>query len=91
MLLTAKLVENSLNVVMCRSISSVLSPEYVQTTLTTGMSMFGKMSVGVRRMLATPSITIRTAITMNVYGRRRARRTIHMAGLSFSTGIATYE
>jgi hypothetical protein len=47
------------------------------------------MSVGVRRMLATPSITISTAITMNVYGRRRASRTIHMAGLSFSSRIAT--
>src|SRR3954462_1179703 len=78
MLETAKLVENSLKVVICRSISSVESPPYCQTMLTTGMSMLGKMSVGVRRMLATPSITMSSAMTMNVLGRRRASRTIHM-------------
>src|SRR5687768_9133721 len=63
---TAKLVENSLNVVICRSISSVERPLYVQTMLTTGMSMLGKISVGVRRMLATPSNMISSDITMNV-------------------------
>jgi hypothetical protein len=30
------------------------------------MSMLGKMSVGVRRMLATPSMTMRIAMTMKV-------------------------
>src|SRR3954464_2089423 len=66
MLETAKLVENSLKVVIWRSISSVERPLYVQTTLTTGMSILGKMSVGVLRMLATPSITISSAMTMKV-------------------------
>ena len=89
MLETAKLVENSLKVVICRSISSVERPLYVQTTLTTGMSMLGKMSVGVRRMAATPSITMSSAITMNVYGRRRASLTIHMLKNTLSLNPAS--
>src|SRR6202521_583836 len=42
----------------------------------TGMLMFGKMSVGVRRADAVPKIRISTAMTTNVYGRRKASRTI---------------
>jgi hypothetical protein len=34
--------------------------------------MFGKMSVGVRNADAVPKIKISTAMTMNVYGRRKA-------------------
>jgi hypothetical protein len=34
--------------------------------LTTGILMAGKMSVGVRRIVNTPSSTISTANTMNV-------------------------
>src|SRR5580658_5857742 len=44
----------------------------------TGMSIFGKMSVGVRRITAGLSKRIRIATTMNVYGRLRANLTIHM-------------
>jgi hypothetical protein len=48
----------------------------LKTTLMTGMLMFGKISVGVRKADAVPKIRISTAITMNVYGRRNASRTI---------------
>src|SRR4029077_17439569 len=50
----------------------------VQATEMTGMSIFGKMSVGVRRMTAGLSKRMRIARTTNVYGRLRANRTIHM-------------
>src|SRR3981189_143888 len=40
------------------------------------MSMFGKMSVGVRRADATPKIMISTAMTTKVYGRRSASLTM---------------
>ena len=50
-----------------------------QMTLTTGMLTSGKMSVGVRRIVTTPSSTINKATMTNVYGRRRASLTIHMA------------
>ncbi len=33
------------------------------------MSMSGKMSVGIRRMVNTPKMTISIDITTNVYGR----------------------
>src|SRR5947209_20507926 len=71
MLLTANDVEYSLKVVICCSICSVERPLYVQTTLMTGMSIFGKMSVGVVLADSTPRMTITSAITTNVYGRRR--------------------
>jgi len=51
----------------------------LKTTAMTGMSTLGKMSVGVRRIVTTPMIITSMAATTNVYGRRRARRTIHMA------------
>jgi hypothetical protein len=41
----------------------------LKTTLITGILMFGKMSVGVRRADETPKIMISKAITMKVYGR----------------------
>src|SRR5688572_3163554 len=47
-------------------------------TLITGMSISGKISFGVRKMDRSPRTTIRTDITTKVYGRRRARRTIHI-------------
>ena len=40
--------------------------------------MFGKMSVGVRRIENTPSSVIRMASTKKVYGRRSASLTIHI-------------
>src|SRR5579884_290266 len=39
--------------------------------------MYGKMSFGMLRMAMVPSTPIRTAMTTNVYGRRRANLTIH--------------
>jgi hypothetical protein len=50
----------------------------VQATEMTGISIFGKMSVGVRRITAGLSKRMRIARTTNVYGRLRANRTIHM-------------
>src|SRR6202795_220652 len=46
--------------------------------LTTGISMFGKMSVGVRKIDSVPKSKIRIASTTNVYGRLSAILTIHM-------------
>src|SRR6266481_2539157 len=46
--------------------------------LTTGMLMFGKMSVGVRKIDNVPRIKIRIASTTNVYGRFNATLTIHI-------------
>jgi hypothetical protein len=42
------------------------------------MSIFGKISVGIDKMLKAPRIRIRNAKTTKVYGRRRASRTIHI-------------
>src|SRR6266852_9583451 len=58
--------------------SSGFSPVYVQATEMTGMSIFGKMSVGVRKITAGLSKRIRIARTTNVYGRLSANLTIHM-------------
>jgi hypothetical protein len=60
------------------SISFAGNPEYDQITVTTGMSMFGKMSVGVVAMDVKPRTRIRIEATMNVYGRFRASLTIHI-------------
>src|ERR1700737_2097253 len=46
--------------------------------LTTGMLIFGKMSVGVRSAASVPRIKIRIATTTNVYGRLKASLTIHI-------------
>src|ERR1700732_3243962 len=59
--------------------SSGFSPVYVHATDMTGMSTFGKMSVGVRRMTAGLSKRMRMARTTNVYGRLRASLTIHIS------------
>src|SRR6202047_5600649 len=53
----------------------------------TGMSMFGKMSVGVRRMTAGLSKRIRIARTTKVYGRLRANLTIHMDSPLLGKGV----
>src|SRR5690349_8105983 len=59
-------------------------------TDTTGMSMSGKMSVGVRAIVSGPMPRIRSARTTKVYGRSRATRTIHMRHpiLTQAPGIA---
>jgi hypothetical protein len=46
--------------------------------LTTGMSMFGKMSVGVRTIERPPNRKIKIASTTIVYGCFRASLTIHI-------------
>src|SRR5258705_12841844 len=51
--------------------------------LTTGMSIFGKMSVGVRTIASAPRIKIRIANTAMVYGRLSASLTIHISYISF--------
>src|SRR3954468_20665727 len=54
------------------------SPAYCQMTEMTGISIFGKISVGVLKSTNGVANSRASAHTMNVYGRRRARRTIHM-------------
>src|SRR6267143_5704127 len=75
---TADEIVYSLKVVICFAIWSAERPLYCQTTVTTGMSISGKMSVGVFLMDATPSNKMSSAITTNVYGRRSASLTIHI-------------
>jgi hypothetical protein len=48
------------------SISFAGRPEYDQITVTCGMSMSGKMSVGVVAIEEKPSTRIRIDVTMNV-------------------------
>src|SRR5690349_3365200 len=62
------------------SISSGERPLYTHNTLTTGMSMYGKMSTAMVAMADPPRMAIRIAITTNVYGRLRASLTIHILG-----------
>jgi len=52
---------------------------YCHATAITGMSMFGKISVGVREIITGLRTKMSTARTMNVYGRSRATRTIHIS------------
>src|SRR2546429_5277266 len=47
-------------------------------TLTTGMLIAGKMSIGMERIETTPRTGINSARTTKVYGRRSASRTIHI-------------
>src|ERR1700737_2553586 len=54
--------------------------------LTTGMSMVGKMSVGMRTIASPPMIRMRIDITTNVYVGRIASRTIHIEFLSGPCG-----
>src|SRR5579859_4376913 len=53
-------------------------PLNVQIMLTTGILMFGKISVGVRTIASDPRIRIRMAITTMVCGCFSASLTIHM-------------
>src|ERR1700733_10789650 len=46
--------------------------------LTTGISMLGKISVGVRKIAIPPITKISMAMTTKVYGRRNANLTIHI-------------
>src|SRR5262249_40839166 len=56
-------------------------------TETTGMLMSGKISVGVRAIVSAPRMPMRSASTVKVYGRRRARRTIHMLARALQPAI----
>src|SRR6266403_2727931 len=57
--------------------------------LTTGMSIFGKMSVGVRTIASAPRMKIRIANTAMVYGRLSASLTIHISRVSVpSSGVS---
>src|SRR6266436_2357601 len=75
---TADEIVYSLNVVICLAIWSGDNPGNCQTTVTTGMSISGKISVGVFLIDATPRSKMSSAITTNVYGRRSANLTIHI-------------
>src|SRR5205809_4299567 len=79
MLLTVVVIARSEMVTMRPSTSFGESPLNCQMIEMTGMLISGKMSTGVRAMVSTPPMAMSSAITMNVYGRRRARRTIHIA------------
>src|SRR6267143_2539168 len=46
--------------------------------LTTGILMFGKISVGVRTIASAPMMRMSMDTTTKVYGRRNASRTIHI-------------
>src|SRR6266853_3897699 len=76
---TADEIVYSLKVVICFAIWSGERPAYCHTTVTTGMSISGKISVGVSLIDVTPSNKMSSAITTNVYGRRRANLTIHIS------------
>src|ERR1035441_2627453 len=78
MLSTTVVSTRSKTVVMRPSISSGLRPVYCQATAMTGILISGKISVGVRRITTGARIRISSATTINVYGRLRASRTIHI-------------
>src|SRR6267378_8054277 len=86
----------STTVVMLRSVIETIlsanscggSPLKVQMTLTTGISMFGKMSIGVRTIASPPSRKIRIISTTMVCGCLSASLTIHMIQLpNFLSGL----
>ena len=59
-------ITNSLKLVIRPSISLADRPLYVQIMVTTGISIFGKTSVGVLAIDVRPRTTIRIAATTNV-------------------------
>src|SRR5579871_2502534 len=58
--------ERSQRIVTTSAISSGEIPAYDQITLTTGMSISGKMSVGMRTAASTPRMTITMDMTTKV-------------------------
>ena len=64
--LTVVVMARSSMVTMRWAISSGDIPLYDQITLTTGISMMGKMSLRAETMATTPSTSISTAITTTV-------------------------
>src|SRR5450755_3889871 len=73
---------SELEVMRC-SISWGCKPVKLQTRLITGISMLGKISVGVRNSTTGVSNMITRAITINVYGLESAKRTIHILSCDF--------
>ena len=63
---TVVVIARSLIVTMRSAISSGVSPPYCQMTLTTGMSIDGKMSFAIRTAESTPRMRMSRAITVNV-------------------------
>ena len=78
MLLTVVVSDRSESTTIRLAICSGERPVYCQTIATTGMLMLGKMSVGVVSATSGPRISRTSARTAKVYGRRSARRTIHI-------------
>ena len=78
MSLTVVVRERSDGVVKRLSISSAERPLYCQMALTTGISMSGRISVGIREIAMPPRMAISMAAATKVYGRRSASLTIHM-------------
>ncbi len=64
--LTVVVMPRSLLLVMRPAISSAERPANCHTTLTTGMLMFGKISVGIDRMLKAPIKSNKIAKTAKV-------------------------
>src|ERR1700722_3697134 len=77
-LLTTVVMLRSTLEVMRPSISSAFMPVYCQMEARTGMSIFGKTSVGVREITSGLTRRMSSASTMKVYGRAREIRTIHI-------------
>ena len=72
MSLTVVVMARSLVVTIRFSMSSGDNPPYDQMMLTTGTSITGKMSVGVRKIVSTPRSAMNRAMTTNVRRRRSA-------------------
>jgi hypothetical protein len=62
----------SVTLTMRSLISCGTRPLKLQMILTTGILMFGKISVGVRKIDTTPMTRIKMVMTTKVYGRRSA-------------------
>src|SRR5438132_2339028 len=60
-------------------------------TLTTGMLISGKMSIGIETTETRPRTAINSARTTNVYGRRSASRTIHIFVCLWETRMTPQE
>src|SRR6267142_411185 len=73
---------STLPVMRC-SISWGSRPLKVHTRLMTGILISGKMSVGVRSRTTGVNRMMTSAITINVYGRCSAKRTIHIQVFEF--------
>src|SRR5258705_9066223 len=76
--LTVVVNARSLTVTIRPCISVGDNPDKLQMTVTTGMLMDGKMSTDMVVIDSVPRTAISKANTTNVYGRRKASRTIHI-------------